>query len=265
MKFPIGLGIAAALFSATVMLVACKSGDPSPPSFDDTLSSPANLEMFTYAGIASGTTASAATTGIVHYDNASSESLATNPDALTGITLDSSGGSGAISIAPPPNQLPGIYYLGIYAQNTNGTVTNTVVVNVMPPLANQPTIINFPMNGQGFQRNTETTLFVARNEVLSSAGIDLMLADGVTSPEVDGVYVNGISTTLNTGTTGYRVTADISVNSSLISSHLQSVTSTDSNGNSVTVNCLPLQFQATPSSNGYVMTPYTENICLNPI
>ena len=282
MKFPIGRGTTAVLLGITLLLVACTSGDPSPPAFDAALSNPVNLEIFTYAGgdtlggsasssaasgSAAATAASAASTGpyYVHYDKATSETLASNPDLLGGVTLDTSGATGALSITAPVSQIPGIYYLGIYAQNTNGTVTDTVVVNVLPPQANGYAIVDVPLYGNTIFRNTDILLFGARNEVLSSSGVDLVLPDGITSAGVDGVYVNGISTALNTGTGNYAVTADITVDMSILGSLLQPETGTDKYGQTVTVSCLPLEFQASPSSNGSVMSPYAENVCLHPI
>jgi hypothetical protein len=260
MKFPTGLG-PTAVFCGLTLLAGCKSGDPNPPTFNAALSNPANLQIETTAG------APAVNGYFVHYDNASSETISDNPDQLLGATIDGSGATGALFIAPPASQLPGIYYLGIHGQNTNGTVVNTVVVNVAPALNSQPTIVNFPMNGNATQRNAGITLFSARSEITNGSGLNIFLPDGVTNPSGHGVFVNAITATQLTGTNTYSLTADLTVTAADLQTQPVTITSTDALGTTTTTtyNCMLLQFQATPFSNGFTLTPYQESICLNPV
>lgn len=232
-------------------LAGCNAGNPNAPVINYGLSSE-NLQLTVDAG--------ESTSGYVTYSDAIGESVASNIDALSGVNLDTSGKTGLLTIAPPANQVPGMYYLTINAINTNGTVANTVEVNVLPPgQPGTPTIINFPMNGYT-QTRAIVTLFDARVEIGPSTTPQILTPAGG-SPSNEGVNVNAIYTTLNSGSNTFMASADLTVDLS----QLQKSTVTDAAGNTYT-NGILLNFSAAPgSADNTVFSPYVESIYLNPI
>lgn len=232
-------------------LTACNAGNPNAPVFNAAQSTP-NLEL----SLDAGSTA----TGYVFYNDVISESIAGNVDQLANASIDTTGSTGLLTLSPPANQLPGIYYLSIDALNTNGTVSNTVVANVMPPgQPDTPTLVDFPMNGYTTERGI-VTLFAARNEISGGLTLQLVNPKGE-SPTPQGVTVNGIYSVLTSSTNAYLIKADITVTLP----DLQTNSATTSDGNTYS-NGMTLQFTAVPTTDsGYTYTPYTENIYLHPI
>lgn len=236
------------------LLAGCNAGNPNPPVFNAALSTP-NLEFTLDAG----NTAS----GYVFYNDANGESIAGNTDQLTGLSMDSTGKTGLLTLAPPANQMPGIYYLTIHAVNTNGTVSNIALVKVLPKDdagtgASTITVVNFPMNGYRTQRAV-VTLAAARNEISDALGLQL-LTPALASPSPLGVNVNNMYATLNSGTNGYAISADLTVTLDTLQTESATIEGTTYTGG------IKLVFRATPPSiNGYVYAPYSETIYLNPV
>ena len=173
------------------LLAGCNAGNPNPPVFNMALSQPL-LEFTLNAG--------QTTSGYVYYEYATGENIAGNTDSLAGVNIDTTGKTGLLTLAPPVNQIPGIYFLTIDAINTTNTSGIIAVVNVLPPgQPANPTLVNFPMGGNTTRRAV-VTLFVARNEISATYAPELVTpAPALASPASEGVTVNGIYSTLNTG------------------------------------------------------------------
>jgi len=237
------------------LLAGCNAGNPNPPVFNMALSQPL-LEFTLNAG--------QTTSGYVYYEYATGENIAGNTDSLAGVNIDTTGKTGLLTLAPPVNQIPGIYFLTIDAINTTNTSGIIAVVNVLPPgQPANPTLVNFPMGGNTTRRAV-VTLFVARNEISATYAPELVTpAPALASPASEGVTVNGIYSTLNTGSNTYMIQADITVSTAALQGNTNSVTASDGNTYS---NGITLQFNATPTTaNDYTYTPYSEMIYLNPI
>lgn len=233
---------------ATVQ-AGCNSGNPNPPTFNASLSA-TNVQFSVNQG---GTTS-----GYVYFSNAVHETIASNPDGLSGATLNAA--NGLLTLSPPVNQQPGLYYLGIYADNNNGTVSKTAVVNLTPQgQPDTPQVVPFSMSGYGRQRAV-ITVFDARNEMNGTLGLKITLPDG-SSAANSGVTVNAIEPVLVGGTHAYRINADLTVDLS----QLKTTPITAADGQHYT-DGIVLQFSATPTTvEGYTYAPYTERFYLRPL
>lgn len=242
--------------AAVLALAACRT---TPPDNENpvlnTGDSNANLE----ASVSLGSLVNA----YALYSNITAESITSNPDNLQGIGIDGSGGSGLITLEPPDTQTPGIYEIGINAENDTddskpaAEVNNLFLVNVLPAgQPTNPTIIDFAMNGTTSQTAT-ITLFTRNGITNNSQNLQLVLPNG-SSAAGSGVTVNSL-TPVASGTD----TGAIQANITLDTTKLVTSTAVDSSNNTYTDGIL-LEFLANPPANGFSPTPYTEMVYIRP-
>jgi len=242
--------------AAVLALAACRTTPPdNDPPVLNTGNSNANLE----ASVALGSLVNA----YALYSNITSETILNNPDNLQGVGIDSSGSSGLITLEPPSTQAPGIYEIGIQAENDTDDskpavdVNNLFLVNVLPAgQPTSPTIIDFAMNGLSSQTAT-ITLFTRNGITNNKQNLQLLLPNG-SSAAGSGLTVNSLTPVVSGTDTGA-----IQANITLDTSKLATSTAVDSSGNSYSDGIL-LEFLASPPGNGFSPTPYTEMVYIRP-
>jgi len=252
-----GLGLAC---SIALLLAACGSSSSTPatsgPSLDVNLSTP-GLQAILEVGDNDNYYA--------YFTGATSETIASggNADNLP-LTLDQTGSTGKLNLAPLTSTIPGIYGLIINAVDSGGTSVVTFDANVYPlgNLSGHPTILTFtPDATQASTSTVSGTVTIANSPVrngldLVVGGAQLIAPAGTSGITINSTTITPVTVASNPDAVTFSAYITVTRNS-VTPGSVKPQTVTDASGNSYS-HGVEMSLTAVPPSNGLSVQPYTE-------